>query len=117
MTKVYSTEFGSLCKSCGEPEHDGRCQAELSKVLGDGKVRIRRETKGRKGAGVTVVEGIPFSEPDLKALHKKLKKQCGVGGSVKKGVLEFQGDHRARLLELLSDLEQARAWDIRLSGS
>ncbi len=116
MAKVYSTEFGQLCKKCGEPVHDGRCKADSAKVLGDGVVRIRRETKGRKGAGVTLVEGVPLAESDLKALHKKLKKQCGVGGSVKNGILEFQGDHREKLLGLIKELKEASSWDVKLSG-
>jgi len=58
-------------------------------------VRLTLETKGRKGKGVTVVEGLVMNEPDLKALVKELKNACGAGGTLKDGVLEIQGDHRA----------------------
>ena len=112
MAKVYSTEMGRLCPSCGEKEHQGKCKSDKSRVLGDGRVRIQRETKGRKGAGVTLVTGIPLSETELKALHKELKKKCGVGGAIKEGVLELQGDQREAVLKAL----QGKGWDVKIAG-
>ena len=112
MTKVYSTEFGALCSDCGEPKHQGACAKQKSAVLGDGKVRIQREIKGRKGAGVTLVAGVPLAENELKALHKNLKKKCGVGGALKNGVMEFQGDQRELVLQAL----QGRGWDVKIAG-
>jgi translation initiation factor 1 len=67
----------------------------------DGVVRLFFETKGRGGKGVTVVRGLGLAEADLVALGKKLKAACGVGGTAKDGVIELQGDHRDRVLELL----------------
>lgn len=109
--RVYSTDQGRLCPSCEQPQHEGKCSNDT--ILGDGKVRISRETKGRKGAGVTLVKGIPLAENDLKALHKKLKKRCSVGGAIKSGVMEFQGDQR----ELLFTLLKVYPWDVKISGS
>ncbi|RUO78880.1 stress response translation initiation inhibitor YciH [Idiomarina tyrosinivorans] len=81
---VYSTDQGKIA-----PE------AEPEKIAeSDGFVRLRRETKGRKGKGVTIVSGIPVSETDLKAIAKKLKQLCSVGGSVKFPNIELQGDQR-----------------------
>lgn len=79
---------------------------------GDGVVRVGRETKGRKGKGVTVVTGVPLSGPELSALAKELKRLCGSGGTVRDGVIEVQGDHRDRLVEALAE----RGWDVRRSG-
>ena len=42
-------------------------------------VRLRRETRGRKGAGVTLVTGLVMSDLELRALASELKKRCGVG--------------------------------------
>ena len=53
----------------------------------DGVVRIRRETSGRKGKGVTTVHGVPLAHDELKALAKTLKKRCGTGGAIKAGVI------------------------------
>jgi translation initiation factor 1 len=75
-------------------------------------VRVGRETKGRKGAGVTVVTGVPLDGAALKDLAKELKTLCGSGGTVKAGRIEIQGDHRDRLMEALA----ARGWTVRRSG-
>ena len=109
--RVYSTETGRLCLKCGEPQHNGLC-AKDDQVLGDGKVRIQRETKGRKGAGVTLITGVPLAEKELKVLHKKLKQQCGVGGAIKNGVLALQGDQR----ELVFKALQNKGWDVKIAG-
>ena len=75
-----------------------------SALKGDGIVRVRRETKGRKGSGVTVITGIPSHPEGLEKLAKQFKQQCGTGGTVKNGVIEIQGDHRDLLVKELSAL-------------
>ena len=97
---VYSTDGGTMCPGCRRPRAQCVCR-DHSRLRGDGIVRVSRETKGRKGAGVTLVTGLPLSEADLKALAKRLKARCGVGGAVKDGVVELQGDQRDKLLPLL----------------
>ena len=72
--------------------------------MGDGKVVIRRETKGRKGKGVTLVSGLPLTTDQLKQLGKTLKQKCGVGGAVKEGTIEIQGDHRQLIQAELAKL-------------
>lgn len=59
--------------------------AKLSVWLLDGVVRIRRETKGRKGKGVTTISGVPLTSAELKVLAKRLKQRCGTGGAIKEG--------------------------------
>ena len=78
----------------------------------DGVVRIRRETSGRKGKGVTTISGIPLSNEELKTLAKTLKKRCGTGGAVKDGIIEIQGDHRDVLRQTLSAL----GYQVKLAG-
>lgn len=108
---VYSTDAGRICPDCGEAEHAGKCDVP-GKVVGDGKVRIQRETKGRKGAGVTLITGVPLPEKELKLLAKELKKKCGVGGSIKNAVIEMQGDQRDVCLKALS----GKGWDVKIAG-
>ena len=78
----------------------------------DARVRVGRETKGRRGKGVTVVTGVPLRGDALKELGKKLKMQCGSGGTVKDGVIEIQGDHRDKVVAALATY----GWDVKRSG-
>jgi translation initiation factor 1 len=95
---VYSTEQGRLCPDCRQPLASCTCRAlEKQQIKGDGIVRIKRETKGRGGKGVTLVTGLPLAEEPLKELASKLKQACGTGGTVKDGVIEIQGDQRDKL--------------------
>ena len=95
---VYSTESGRLCPQCHRPRGDCVCGKDAPGVPeGDGIVRIQRETKGRGGKAVTVITGVPLPAAELKALAKKLKQKCGVGGALKDDVIEIQGDQRENI--------------------
>ncbi|MGD1942631.1 MAG: translation initiation factor [Leptolyngbyaceae cyanobacterium] len=63
------------------------------------KVIVSR--KGRGGKTVTLISGFQHKPETLKALAKKLKAQCGTGGTAKDDTIEIQGDHAATLLESL----------------
>jgi len=99
---VYSTEHGKMCPNCGKPVSACNCSQNEGIPDGDGIVRLSRETKGRKGKGVTIIRGLPLPQSELKALAKKLKQKCGTGGTVKNHTIEIQGDHRDLLFEELS---------------
>jgi translation initiation factor 1 len=107
---VYSTDKGRTCPECARPVAECRCKRSKTTqpawLVGDGIVRVGRETKGRKGKGVTIVSGIPATDEDqLLSLAKKLKQLCGCGGRVAGGRIEIQGDHRDRLIEELQKLD------------
>ena len=101
---VYSTESGRLCPDCNEPAVKCVCRKQQMPVQGDGIVRLMRETKGRKGKGVTLITGVPLDNEELKKLAKTLKQRCGSGGSLKDGVIEIQGDHQDMLEQELVSL-------------
>jgi translation initiation factor 1 len=67
-------------------------------------VKVGRETKGRRGKGVTTVSEIPLDEAELLELAAKLKQKCGTGGTVKDGRIEIQGDQRDRLIAVLEEM-------------
>lgn len=98
---VYTTDKSRVCPSCRKPI--GRCGCKPAQSnpfhlpANDGIVRIGRETKGRKGKGVTTISGLPGGEGELKALAARLKRCCGSGGTVKDGQIIIQGDHRTAL--------------------
>ena len=109
---VYSTEQGRICPDCAKAIADCICGKKKQLTASDGIVRIGRETKGRKGKGVTVISGVPLDQSDLQELSKELKKRCGSGGTVKDGVIEIQGDHRDQLFEEM----QKRGWLVKRCG-
>ncbi len=93
---VWSSTDGDLRKA---RDPDVQRARELQRA--GGRVKVRRETSGRRGKAVTTVAGVPLDDAGLKELAGRLKKRCGVGGAVKDGVIELQGDHRDVVLEVL----------------
>jgi translation initiation factor 1 len=91
---VYSTETGRIKET----------DAPTRSYDSDGIVRIRRETSGRKGKGVTTITGFDLDAAALKTMAKQLKQKCSTGGTVKDGVIEIQGDHRDKLKTELEKL-------------
>jgi translation initiation factor 1 len=67
-------------------------------------VRVGRETKGRRGKGVTLIWDIPGGESVILELCVTLKNKCGTGGTVKDGKVEIQGDQRDRVTVLLEEM-------------
>ena len=79
---VYSTEHGRMCPKCGSPVGECVCRQEEAMPVGNGIVRVARETKGRRGKGVTVTTGLPLPREGLERLARELKQKCGAGGTV-----------------------------------
>ena len=68
-----------------------------------GRVDVRRETGGRGGKTVTVVDGfVGIGLPEKEQLAKKMRAACGCGGTVKDGAIEIQGDQREKIAEILA---------------
>lgn len=101
---VYSTELGRTCPDCRRSLTECRCRESSTRIVGDGNVRVGRESKGRGGKVVTLVTGLPLAAAELAALATRLKKRCGTGGTVKDGVIEIQGEHRDGILAELVGL-------------
>ena len=108
---VYSTDAGRMCPVCRNPVAQCSCRQAVA-PRGDGVVRVSRETKGRGGKAVTLVRGVLLAPEPLAALGKELRASCGSGGTVKDGVIEVQGDHADRIVELL----KARGHPVKRAG-
>lgn len=101
---VWSATDGDLRKA-RDPGLDER-------RAGSGRVKVRRETAGRRGKAVTTVSGVALDDEGLRVLAGRMKKRCGVGGSAKDGVIELQGDHREIVVALL----RADGYEVVLAG-
>jgi translation initiation factor 1 len=102
---VWSSGDGDLRKAPDPSKARARAAA-------GGRVKVRRETSGRRGKAVTTVANVPLDDDGLRELAGRLKKRCGVGGSVKDGVIELQGDHRDAVMDIL----KGEGYDAVLAG-
>ncbi|AHF79596.1 Translation initiation factor SUI1-like protein [Thermococcus paralvinellae] len=66
------------------------------------RIRVYIE-RARYGKLKTIIEGIDEKEFDLEEIAKKLKAKLACGGTVKKGRIELQGDHREKVKQLLAE--------------
>lgn len=102
VSLVYSTDKGRI-----STESTAKAIPES-----DGIVRIHRDSKGRKGKGVSIISGLGLDETALKTLAQTLKKQCGCGGTVKDFTIEIQTDNREQLKLLL----EKQNYKVKLAG-
>ena len=103
---VWSSEDGDLRKKEQTTSHAKSLPPQQQTVY------LHRESSGRAGKAVTLVKKLILSEDDLKALAKKLKQECGTGGTVKEGVIEIQGEHREKIADVLQKL----GYKVKIAG-
>ncbi|MBE9117337.1 translation initiation factor [Lusitaniella coriacea LEGE 07157] len=96
--RIVYQEFGSTDNSAATE----RATRDLPPNQQD--LRVQTSRKGRKGKTVTIVSGFECKPETLATLLKKLKTQCGTGGTVKDNTLELQGEHPQKLVELLTKM-------------
>ncbi len=92
---VYSTNPDFEYQTDAEPE-------QQTLPADKQNLRVWLDRKQRGGKVVTLVKGFVGSDDDLAELGRMLKSRCGVGGSAKDGEIIIQGDHRDRVVDLLS---------------
>ncbi|MDB6060623.1 MAG: translation initiation factor [Verrucomicrobiaceae bacterium] len=117
MSLVYSTDKGRLCPTCSKPVAVCDCKNKTNKLtasglIGDGIVRLQRQTQGRAGKAVVVISGLALAGEAIKDLAKTLKQRCGCGGAVKGDTIEIQGDHRETLKTELERL----GYKVKIAG-
>ncbi len=101
---VFSTDGShkNLCKTCEASPCECKpiCPVNPSEVT----IKIRLEKNGRGGKQVSVLFNFPNNPDYFSKLTKKLKNQCGTGGSFKTDQIEIQGDHRNKLKVILEKM-------------
>jgi translation initiation factor 1 len=73
---------------------------------------LHRDSSGRGGKAVTLVKNLVLSAQDVRALAKKLKHECGTGGTVKEGIIEIQGEQREKVAAVLRRL----GYKVKIAG-
>ena len=92
---VYSTNPDFEYDTGEEPEAETLPPARQN-------LRVWLDRKQRSGKVVTLVRGFVGRDDDLQELARLLKTRCGVGGAAKEGEILIQGDHRDRVVEILT---------------
>jgi translation initiation factor 1 len=94
---VYS-EFGNI-------DNSAALQRGIQEIPPNQQhLKVEASRKGRGGKTVTVISGFQGKPETLADLAKQLKAQCGTGGTVKENEIEIQGEHKQKLLEILTKL-------------
>lgn len=103
---VWSSNDGDIRKKNQSSAHTKSLPPQQQMIY------LHRESSGRAGTPVSLVKNLVLSADDLKALAKKLKQQCGTGGTIKDGVIEIQGEHRQKISEILIKL----GYKVKIAG-
>ncbi len=93
---VYSTNPDYKYDSAASTFHSATIQPDKQNL------KVMLDKKNRGGKVVTLITGFIGKDEDLEKLSKELKSKCGVGGSAKDNEIIIQGDHRDRVVMLLT---------------
>jgi len=66
-------------------------------------VNVKLDHSGRRGKTVTMITNIQHNPQVIEKLEKKLKKQCGAGGTSYAKTIEIQGNHVDKITSYLRD--------------
>ena len=96
--RIFYSEFGNV-------DNSAALQRGVAEVPPNQQnLKIEASRKGRGGKTVTVISGFQEKPETLATLAKQLKAQCGTGGTVKENEIEIQGEHKQKLLEIITKL-------------
>ena len=75
---------------------------EIDNSFSKQNLEAHYSVKGRAGVPVIILTGFSgLNKEDLKNLAKPIKNKLGIGGSVKKNEIYFQGDKREKIISIL----------------
>lgn len=87
-----------ICPNCGLPKEICVCERIESE---ERKIEVKVEQAKFKKV-ITVIKGIGKNE--IERVAKELKRKLACGGTVKNDSIILQGNHKARIKELLTSL-------------
>lgn len=99
-------DLGGLVFSTNRSLDLDQQKEEMNTLLpGEQDLRVWLEKNHRGGKIATVIRGFVGKTEDMEVLAKTLKSKCGTGGSAKDGEIIIQGDHREKIMTLLSQMK------------
>ena len=103
---VWSSEDGDIRKQSQSSSKKTSLPSQQQTIY------LHRESSGRGGKAVSLVKNLVLSDEEMKNLAKKLKQECGTGGTIKDGVIEIQGEHRQKIADVLQKL----GYKVKIAG-
>lgn len=105
MSKKHISRPDGLAYSTNKQFFESYPKDEPIETLSNEKqrLRIKTDSKHRAGKIVTLIEGFVGTDEDIETLSKRLKTKCGVGGSVKEGLIIIQGDYKDKIILWLKE--------------
>lgn len=99
----WKSRLGMVYSTNPDYEYDVREEPETELLPpAQQNLRVWLDRKQRAGKVVTLVRGFVGPDAALQELARLLKTKCGVGGAAKEGDIIIQGDHRDRVVEILT---------------
>ncbi len=103
MTSDWKARLGMVYSTDPDYEYDTDAEPEPETLAPERQeLRVWLDRKQRGGKTVTLVRGFAGRADDLAELARMLKQKCGVGGTAKEGEIVSQGDHRDRVVAILT---------------
>ncbi|WP_300869057.1 translation initiation factor [uncultured Alistipes sp.] len=103
MTSDWKARLGMVYSTDPDYEYDTDAEPEPETLAPERQeLRVWLDRKQRGGKTVTLVRGFAGRADDLAELARMLKQKCGVGGTAKEGEIVIQGDHRDRVVAILT---------------
>jgi translation initiation factor 1 len=90
----------AICSVCGLPDELCICE----EIAREQQRIIITNDKRRYGKVVTIVEGFEEGDIDMDQLARQLKTKVAAGGTVKKGRIILQGEHRKKVEAALKEM-------------
>jgi len=92
--------MAEICPTCGLPKELCVCES----IAKESQSIIVSVVKKKFGKKHTLAEGLSSADLNLKDLTKELKGKFACGGTLKKGVIDLQGDHSKQITEVLVEM-------------